>query len=120
MQRLSGFKSQISQPIAVLRELTALVRSGMYTSTIGKPTKLALMGFSFGSFITHFTIAETPDIADAVVLTGIEFNTPVGVNGNGLLRSFVPRIAQLQNAARFGELDDGYLTWVDQYAFVLK
>jgi hypothetical protein len=70
--------------------------------------------------ITHFTVAEQPDIAEAVVLTAIGLNTTVGVNGNGLLRSFEPRIAQVQNPDRFGELDNGYLTWVDEEAFALK
>jgi hypothetical protein len=77
------------------------------------------MGFSYGSYITHFTIAGTPDIADAVVLTAIGLNT-TGINGNGLLRSFEPRIASGQDQKRFGELDTGYLTWVDIYGMVLK
>ena len=77
------------------------------------------MGFSYGSYITHFTIADTPDIADAIVLTAIGLNT-TAINGNGLLRSFVPRIASDQNEKRFGELDTGYLSWADIYAMVLK
>ena len=70
------------------------------------------MGFSFGSFITHFAVAENPTIADAAILTAINYNT-TGLNINGLIRSFVPRIASLQNPRRFGVLDPGYLTWVD-------
>ena len=77
------------------------------------------MGFSFGSYITHFTITDTPEIADAVVLTAIGLNTTI-INGNGLLRAFAERIASGQNEERFGELDNGYLTWVDIYAMVLK
>jgi hypothetical protein len=65
------------------------------------------------------TISDTPDIADAIVLTGIGLNT-TGVNGNGLLRSFVPRIAADQNKQRFGELDSGYFSWADIYAMTLK
>ena len=78
------------------------------------------MGFSYASYITHFTITDTPDIADAIVLTAIGLNTTTGVNGNGLLRSFVPRIASAQNEERFGELDNGYLSWADIYAMTLK
>ena len=77
------------------------------------------MGFSYGSYITHFAIAGTPDIADAVVLTAIGLNT-TGINGNGLLRSFEPRIASGQNQKRFGELGSDYFTWVDIYGMVLK
>ena len=49
------------------------------------------------------------------MLTAIGLNLTLGVNGNGLLRSFEPRIASGQDAARFGELDAGYLSWVDIY-----
>lgn len=104
----------------MLRELATLVSSSRYTSTIGVPGKLVLMAFSFGSSITHFTIAETPDLADAVVLTGIGFNTTTGVNGNGLLPSYAHRIAQLQNTDRSGNLDNGSLTWADGSAYALK
>ena len=73
------------------------------------------MGFSFGSFVTHFAVAEDPSIADAAILTAINYNT-TGLNIQGLLRSFVPRIASLQSPRRFGSLDPGYLTWVDETA----
>lgn len=73
------------------------------------------MGFSFGSFATHGAIASTPNIADAVVLTAIGFNS-TGLNVGGLVRSFVPRVANIQNPENFGDLDNGYLTWVDQFA----
>ena len=65
-------------------------------------------------------IAATPDLADSVVLTAIGLNTTVGVNGNGLLRSFEPRVASTVNTERFGELDSGYLTWVDKFGMLLK
>lgn len=92
-----------------------MVKNGQYTGTFGKPNKLAVMGFSFGSFITHFAVAENPDIADAAILNAINYNT-TGLNANGLVRSFVPRVASLQNPRRFGLLDPGYLTWVDGVA----
>ncbi|OQO10704.1 hypothetical protein B0A48_04004 [Cryoendolithus antarcticus] len=114
----SGYVTQLSTGVAVLQQLAAAVRTGRYTGTVGKPSKLVLMGFSFGSYITHNTIAATPDIADAVVLTAFGANLTAGVNGNGLLRSFVPRVAALSNAQRFGLLDTGYLTWVDKYALI--
>jgi alpha-beta hydrolase superfamily lysophospholipase len=117
--RISGYDAQINKAIAVLQELSSAVKTGRYTGTIGKPNKLVIMGFSFGSYTTHGAIATKPDIADAVILTAIGFNM-TGVNGNGLLRSFVPRIASLQNQALFGSLDSGYVTWVDKYALINK
>lgn len=110
--RVSGFTNQLRKQKAILVQLAAIVKSGQYTGTFGKPDKLAVMGFSFGSYITHFAVAENPTIADAAILTAINYNT-TGLNVNGLIRSFVPRIASLQNPRRFGSLDPGYLTWVD-------
>ena len=98
-------------------ELASIVRSGAYNGDFGKPDKLAVVGFSFGSYITHFAVAENPGMADAAILTGINYNL-TGLNANGLVRSFVPRIASLQNPARFGALDPGYVTWVDRIAYI--
>lgn len=117
--RISGYKNQISISIAVLQSLTKIVRGGQCNGAIGKPSKLALMGFSYGSYTTHGAIAEQPDIADAVILTAIGFNTS-GLNANGLLRSFGMRVANLQDPEKFGDLDTGYVTWVDKYAQILK
>ena len=61
--------TQINTSVAILQEVVAAVRTGDYTGTVGKPSKIAIMGFSFGSYITHSTIAATPDIADGVILT---------------------------------------------------
>ncbi|KAG4441306.1 hypothetical protein IFR05_003234 [Cadophora sp. M221] len=114
-QKVSGFTNQINKQVAILQELAVLVRRGRgkYTNGI-YPKKLALMGFSFGSYTTHAAIAAKPDIADAVILTAVGFNA-TGLNINGLIRSFVPRIASLQNPMRFGALDTGYLSWADKF-----
>jgi hypothetical protein len=64
--------------------------------------------------------AISPELADSLVLTAIGLNLNKGVNGNGLLRSFEPRIASGLNPERFGELDAGYLSWVDIYGMTLK
>lgn len=114
-RRVSGFTNQIRKQIAVLKELATLVKAGQYTGALGKPDKLAVMGFSFGSYITHYMTAQNPDLPDAAVMTGINYNTS-GLNPNGLFRSFVPRVAATQNPKRFGGLDAGYVTWVDYIA----
>lgn len=113
--RVSGYENQLATQVALLQSLTDIVKSGDYTPGLGKPSKLVVMGFSFGSYITHTAIASKPSIADAAILTAIGLNT-TGVNANGLVRSFVPRIAAQQNGLRFGDLDTGYLTWVDKFA----
>jgi hypothetical protein len=95
-EKVSGFVNQINIHAEVLKALSKIVRSGQYTTAIGKPSKLVLQGFSFGSFITHAAVGFSPEIADAVILTAIGLNS-TGINTNGLLRSFVPRIANLQD-----------------------
>ncbi|KAH8724801.1 Alpha/Beta hydrolase protein [Phaeosphaeriaceae sp. PMI808] len=116
-EKISGFSIQLQKHKAILVELAKMVKSGQYTGTFGKPNKLAVMGFSFGSYITHFAVAENPKIADAAILTAINYNE-TGLNLKGLVRSFVPRIASLQKPSRFGQLDPGYLTWSDELAQV--
>ncbi|KAK5701511.1 hypothetical protein LTR97_004326 [Elasticomyces elasticus] len=111
-----GWVTQLSTGVAVLGELLPLVRSGEYTSAIGVPEKLVLLGFSLGSSITQALITATPESADAVVITSIGMNLTVGVNTNGLIRSFVPRIASTLNEKSFGSLNTGYLSWVDKFA----
>ena len=113
--RLSGFTTNLSTAISVLRALAALVRKGSYTGPIGIPSKLALLGFSFGSYTTHGALSLDPTIADAVILTAIGFNK-TGINVKGLLRSYAPRIAAVQNPFAFGDRDEGYLTWADATA----
>ncbi|KAK9492591.1 Alpha/Beta hydrolase protein [Lipomyces doorenjongii] len=112
--KVSGFDNSIFKAISVLQSISKLVRNGLYTGRLGKPNKIAVIGFSFGSYTTHGAIAMDPSIADAVILTGMGFNL-TGINVNGLLRSFVPRVASLQNSALYGDRDPGYVTWVDKY-----
>lgn len=130
--RVSGYENQLGTQVGLLQSLADVVKSGdcefafnfafnlpnVFADTpgVGKPAKLVVIGFSFGSYVTHTAIAAKPSIADAAILTAIGLNTTVGVNANGLVRSFVPRIASQQDGLRFGELDNGYLTWVDKYA----
>ncbi|KAF5005274.1 hypothetical protein FDECE_8260 [Fusarium decemcellulare] len=109
-EKVSGFTNQLRKHKAILVQLASMVKSGQYTGNFGKPDKLAVMGFSFGSYITHFTVAENPDIADAAILTAINYNL-TGLNAKGLVRSFVPRVASLQNPRRFGTYSPGYFKY---------
>ena len=117
--RTSGYSNSLFTAIAVLKQLAQFVKDGNYTGDIGKPTKTAIMGFSFGSYTTHGAIATMPDLADAVILTAIGFNS-TGLNSNGLVRSFEPRVANQQDLVLYGNLDNGYLTWVDKFGLIWK
>ncbi|TRX94943.1 hypothetical protein FHL15_004028 [Xylaria flabelliformis] len=111
----SGYKNQSRMQREVLKELATLVRSGQYTGNSGAPVRVVAMGFALGAYIAHYTMAAHPSLFDAAILTGIGYNTSV-INTNGLVRSFVPRVASLQNSHKFGRLDPGYVTWADGIA----
>ncbi|MCJ1317924.1 hypothetical protein MMC15_003251 [Xylographa vitiligo] len=117
--KISGFDARFSTAIAALQQLTSFIRRGQCTGTIGKPRKIALMDFSFGSYTTHGAIALTPTIADTVIPTAIGFNS-TGLNVNGLVRSYGLRVVSQQNPALYGERDAGYLTWVDRYSQIMN
>ncbi|KAF2472059.1 alpha/beta-hydrolase [Lindgomyces ingoldianus] len=114
--KIDGFEAQLETAKAVLQALAKMVKEGKYTGSI-KANKVVVMGFSFGSYTTHAAIADKPEIADAVVLTGIGFNSS-GLNLNGLVRSFIPRIANVENPALYGNRNIGYLTWPDVYGLI--
>ncbi|KAI0431538.1 alpha/beta-hydrolase [Xylaria sp. FL1042] len=97
----SGYKNQFRMQREVLKELATLVRPGRYTGNCGTPKKVVAMGFALGAYISHYTMASHPELFDAAVLTGVNYNTS---------------IASLQNTDRFSEYDTGYLTWVDAIA----
>ncbi|KAI0860104.1 alpha/beta-hydrolase [Xylaria cubensis] len=110
-----GYKNQSRMQREVLKELATLVRSGQYTGNSGAPVRVVAMGFALGAYIAHYTMAAHPSLFDAAILTGVNYNTSV-INTNGLVRSFVPRVASLQNSHKFGMLDTGYVTWADGIA----
>jgi pimeloyl-ACP methyl ester carboxylesterase len=68
---MSGYTNQPTIQVAVLQSLAHSIHSGQYTGAIGKPTKLVLVGHSFGSTISAGALTLELDLADGVVLTGI-------------------------------------------------
>jgi pimeloyl-ACP methyl ester carboxylesterase len=99
--------------VSILGQLAGLIKAGQYTDTIGSPKKLVLVGHSFGSFTTQGLVAAAPQIADAVVLTGIGFT----IQGGVVIEGFDLRVAALQDKKWKG-LDNGYVIWDDVYANV--
>jgi pimeloyl-ACP methyl ester carboxylesterase len=97
--------------------LARLLRGGEYTSQIGKPDSIILIGHSFGSFASNNVVTRYPDDVDAVVLTGIAYST-VAWSVNLLIEAFAPRIASQLYPTCFGNLNTGYLTFADIYAHV--
>jgi pimeloyl-ACP methyl ester carboxylesterase len=89
------------------------VRQGLYTGSLGVPSKVVVLGFSFGSFVTTSLVATQPTLMDAAIFTGLGY-APEGFAP--FLEAYQPRIAAFQDPSKFGELDTGVLTWVDVLA----
>ena len=109
--RLSGFINQGSIQVNILDQITRSIRAGKYTGTIGVPKKIIYVAHSFGSSVSTATIAAAPEIADAVVLTGLGFSQ----NSQVVIEALAPRIASVQDR-KWKSLDAAYLTWTDIYS----
>jgi alpha-beta hydrolase superfamily lysophospholipase len=113
--RLSGFVNQGSIQVEVLGQLASKIRSGKYSGTIGAPQKLVLVGHSFGSYISHSLLANSPEIADGAALTGLAF----AIQSPALIEALNLRVASLKDNKWKG-LDSGYLIWDDIYGNINK
>lgn len=90
---------------AVLNSLVDYARNNANAS------KVALVGHSYGSYLSISSASETD--VDAVVLTGFSGTTDYFgpfLAGAGF------RVARIANPHRWGNLDSGYLTVADLYA----
>lgn len=99
--------AQFQVEVAVLNSLTTYAREALHA------TKVALVGHSYGSYISAQSAASLGPAIDALVLTGF----------SGTFAYFAPfvagagfRVAKIQNPERWGGLDPGYLTSSDLYA----
>ena len=110
-RRLSGFVNQGTIQVNILDQIARQIRTGKYTGTIGVPKKIIFVGHSYGSAISTATIAGAPEIADAVVLTGLAFVHNMQV----VTEAMALRIASIQDK-KWQDLDAGYVTWADIYA----
>jgi pimeloyl-ACP methyl ester carboxylesterase len=104
--------NQASIQIAILDELTRVVKAGNYTGSIGKPKSLVHVGHSLGSDLIAAVVTASPDLVDGIILTGFTFNNP---NGMGFLQAFAPRIAKTVDS-KWNALDNGYFASSDIYA----
>ncbi|KAF2663170.1 alpha/beta-hydrolase [Microthyrium microscopicum] len=116
-QKVSGWTNQASIQVEILASLIQLVRNGNYTGPVGKAKSIVAVGHSFGSQITNVLLTKYPSIVDAAILTGDAYES-IPYGGALLEETIEPRIANQLDPKIFGELDTGYLTFVDIYAHV--
>jgi len=112
----SGYDTQPLTQLAILKELTLLVRSGKYTGKLGAPKKIVHVGHSFGSVLSNALIGRNPGISDGAVLTGYGVNQ-TNMDQASTITGFAARIAKTVNPSKFGKLDTGFIATADIYAF---
>jgi pimeloyl-ACP methyl ester carboxylesterase len=119
--RLGNGASTIADPyttvqtvveLAILTELTTLLRAGTISSSIPIPKKVVHVGHSYGSLLSNGMAAKYPDLSDGIVLTGYSLNTTWQLWFE-ISTSF--HLASENQPSRFGNLSSGYLTWGDKY-----
>ncbi|KAH7356793.1 Alpha/Beta hydrolase protein [Rhexocercosporidium sp. MPI-PUGE-AT-0058] len=110
--KVSGYDvPQSTTQLAILQQLTSLVRNGNYTSAFGRPSKLVHIGHSYGSQLSNGLIATTPGLSDGVILTGLSY----GETSGSFLKEWGFRIAELQAPGKWPGRDNNYVTGVDIY-----
>jgi pimeloyl-ACP methyl ester carboxylesterase len=114
--RVSGYTNQAAIQIEIIASLAKLLRGGKYTSTVGIPESLILVGHSFGTYITNAVLAKYPFLADAAILTGTSYSVPA-YGPKLLLEASAARIASTVSH-EFEELDTGYVFFADINAHV--
>jgi pimeloyl-ACP methyl ester carboxylesterase len=110
---------QVPIELAILVELTKLLRSGKISPKIPKALKVVHVGHSYGSQLTNALVASLPELSDGAIMSGYSHNTTWQrwfqiATGWHLARDNQP--------ARFANYSTGYMTWGDkfynQYAFL--
>lgn len=89
-----------------------------------QPTKLVLVGHSFGSSISNFLLGRHPDLAEAAVFTGFAFPSPndsaasIGALGLSVFASSIVDTLPADATPEFAEkFNKGWLSFADKYAY---
>jgi hypothetical protein len=112
IESLGTTNHKLQTQLAILQQLTTLLRSGKYTGTLGTLLKIFYLGHSLGSYLANALISTTLALSDAAILTGMAY----GENSGPSPEAFGLRIATELAAGRWNGRDNGYLTWVDAFA----
>ncbi|KAI1760164.1 alpha/beta-hydrolase [Hypoxylon sp. FL1150] len=84
-----------------------------YVQSTQNATKVALVGHSYGSYLSTASAISKTTAIDALVLTGFGGGFTYF---NPFLAGSAFRVARLQDPQRWGDLDSGYLTTADLFA----
>ncbi|MCJ1230475.1 hypothetical protein MMC12_007149 [Toensbergia leucococca] len=104
--------------LAILAQLTRLLRSSSLPNTPTPHTHYTHTGHSYGSMLSNALVALDPSASDGLVLTGYSNNFAF----EGLFLATTGHLASLNQPRRFGGHSSGFITWADvfcnQYSFL--
>jgi hypothetical protein len=103
---------QVPVELAILVELTSLLRSGKISPKIPKAAKVVHVGHSYGSLLSNALVASVPELSDAAIMTGYSHNS-TWQRWFEISTAF--HLAKENQPARFVNYSSGYLTWGDKY-----
>ena len=102
--------SQVAIQAPILTELVKLTRAGQFSPDT--PSKVVLLGHSFGSVISNAVLLTEAELVDAALLIGLAYNGSITISS----QSRQLRVANLHNPQKFSKHDNGYSVWVDIFA----
>ena len=105
-------EQQAQVELAVLTQLTALLKSGKLSDSIPVPAKVVHVGHSYGSQLSVALAATAPQLTDGIVLTGFSTNYTWM---QWFAISTIFHVAAENQPERFGNRSFGSLTWGDKY-----
>lgn len=99
--------------LAILAELTKLVRGNKLNLSVGTPTKVIHVGHSYGSVLSNYIASTYPELSDGVILTGFSHNLEYEV---AALVTWGFQIARIQSPRKFGDFVSQYFTWASKWS----
>lgn len=97
--------------LAVLIELTKLLRAGSVIAGTSAYKKFVLVDHNYGSDLTNYLMTVEPKLSDGIILTGYS-------NYFGYQLPFYATtgyLASTNQPKRFTGFSSGYITWADMY-----
>ena len=99
--------------LAVLTEVTTLLRAGRLHGSVPTPGHVVHVGHSYGSQLSRALASTRPDLTDGIVLTGYSTNY-TWMPWSAISTTF--HLASKNQPEKFGSRSSGSLTWGDKYA----
>ena len=98
--------------LAVLIELTKLLRAGTVIAGTSAYKNVVHVGHSYGSDLSNYLVAVEPKLSDGIILTGYSNSFSYALP----FFATIGHLASTNQPKRFAGYSSGYLTWADMYS----